>query len=174
MTHTNIVLIGMPGAGKSTVGVLLAKETAKGFVDTDVVIQEREGRTLQEIMDTEGYLELRAVEERVICSLDLHNHVISTGGSAAYSERAMAHLKTSGIVVFLYVAPDVLLERLTNFDQRGIARRPGQTWQELYDERFALYRRYADITIDCGTRGHDEVCALVCAALDGFCPQQAG
>jgi len=163
--NTNIVLIGMPGAGKSTIGVLLAKETAKGFVDTDVIIQEREGRTLQEIMDSEGYLALRGVEERVILSLEFHNHVISTGGSAAYSAPAMMHLKTNGVVVFLYVAPDVLRKRLTNFDQRGIARRPGQTWDELYDERLALYQCYADITVDCGTLGHDAVCHAICKEL---------
>lgn len=163
--RSNIVLIGMPGAGKSTVGVLLAKETARGFVDTDLSIQEREGRSLQEILDTEGYLRLRAIEESVLLSLDLRHHVVATGGSAAYSAPAMEHLRRDGVVVFLYVAPEVLLARISNFGTRGIARRPDQSWDDLYQERLALYRRYADVTIDCGVDGHERVCARIVDAL---------
>lgn len=165
MNQSNIVLIGMPGAGKSTVGVLLAKETARGFVDTDLLIQEREERPLQEILDTEGYLALRAVEERVLLTLDLHHHVIATGGSAAYSAPAMTHLQQEGVIVFLYVAPDALLRRIHNFSTRGIAKRPDQSWDDLYAERLALYRQWADITIDCGDAGHEEVCQKIQAAL---------
>ena len=165
MHKSNVVLIGMPGAGKSTVGVLLARELSLGFIDTDVTIQEHEGRSLQSILDTEGYLALRAIEERELLSLDLHRHVIATGGSAAYSAAAMEQLGRDGVVVFLYVAPDVLLSRIHNLGTRGIAKRPEQTWESLYEERLALYRRYADIVIDCGRDNHETVCERVCAAL---------
>lgn len=163
--RTNVVLIGMPGAGKSTVGVLLAKETARGFLDTDLAIQEAEGRTLQDILDAEGYLALRAIEERVLLSLDPVNHVVATGGSAAYSERAMEHLRASGVVVYLDVERDVLLGRIHNFGSRGIARRPDQTWDDLFEERTALYRRHADVVIPCGRDTHEAVCARIVAAL---------
>lgn len=166
MARTNIVLIGMPGAGKSTVGVLLAKETARGFVDTDLSIQEAEQRSLQDILDSEGYLQLRAIEERVLLTLELTHHVVATGGSAAYSEPAMRHLRTGGVVVFLEVHPDTLLARISNFGTRGIARRPDQTWEDLFAEREALYRKYADIVVPCGNLSHEEVCAQVKDAVE--------
>jgi shikimate kinase len=168
MERTNIVLIGMPGAGKSTVGVLLAKELSKGFLDTDVLIQEREDRSLQSIMDSEGYLALRAIEEKALLTLDLTHHVIATGGSAAYSQPAMEHLRRHGIVVFLYVSPGVLLRRIRNFATRGIAKRPEQTWDDLYQERLALYKTYADITIECGRADHEAVCEQVKDALTQY------
>jgi len=163
--RTNVVLIGMPGAGKSTVGVLLAKETARGFVDTDLAIQEVEGRTLQDILDAEGYLALRAIEERVLLALRPEHQVVATGGSAVYSAPAMDHLRASGVVVYLDVAPDVLLGRIHNFGTRGIARRPDQSWNDLFAERTALYRRHADLVIPCGEEGHEAVCARIIDAL---------
>ncbi|HET8700597.1 MAG TPA: shikimate kinase, partial [Nitrococcus sp.] len=123
----NVVLIGMPGAGKSTIGVLLAKQLAKNFIDTDVLIQSAEGRTLQDIVDNEGHLALRAIEERELTRLGLCNHVIATGGSAAYSERAMAALRRNGIIVYLKVAYPTLARRVTNLGSRGIAKAPHQT-----------------------------------------------
>lgn len=161
MRRTNIVLIGMPGAGKSTVGVLLAKETARSFVDTDLSIQEAEQRSLQDILDSEGYLQLRAIEERVLLTLQLVYHVVATGGSAAYSEKAMHHLRAGGVVVFLDVPPDILLQRIHNFGTRGIARRPDQTWDDLFAERVALYRKYADLVVPCGDGTHEEICERV-------------
>ena len=154
---SNIVLIGMPGAGKSTVGVYLAKQVAKDFLDTDISIQRREKRTLQEIIDREGYLRLRRIEEEVLLSLDLRDHVIATGGSAAYSERAMAHLKEKGTVVFLNVSLRVLRSRIADYDTRGIARREDQTFEDLFRERFALYARYADLAIDCRESTQEQV-----------------
>lgn len=160
-TDANWVLIGMPGAGKSTVGVLLAKRGARDFLDTDVLIQARAGRTLQAIVDTEGYLALRAIEERVLLDLDLRGHVIATGGSAPYSEAAMRHLKRNAVVIFLHVEPDTLLRRIGDFSERGLAKRPDQTFAELYAEREALYERYADITVDAAAGSHDVVCEAI-------------
>lgn len=168
MRRSNIVLIGMPGAGKSTVGVLLAKETARSFVDTDLSIQEAEQRSLQDILDSEGYLQLRTIEERVLLTLQLTYHVVATGGSAAYSEKAMHHLRAGGVVVFLDVPSDVLLQRIHNFGTRGIARRPDQTWDDLVAERLALYRKYADIVVPCGDGTHEEICERVKEAVSAW------
>jgi shikimate kinase len=153
----NIVLIGMPGAGKSTVGVILAKYTSRDFVDTDVLIQTSERRPLQEILDREGHMALRAIEERILLSLRLSNHVIATGGSAAYSGKAMQHLKKNGIVVFLHVPFAEIRVRVRDFATRGIARAPDQSFSDLFEERYVLYKKYADITIDCEDLNQEQV-----------------
>jgi shikimate kinase len=147
--QNSIVLIGMPGAGKSTLGVLLAKELGMGFVDTDVAIQVREGKTLQEILDASDYINLRAIEEQVLLSEQIDGKVVATGGSAVYSEAGMQRLKASATVVFLDVPLAELAKRISNFDSRGIARKPQQSLESLYEERCILYRAYADIRIDC-------------------------
>ncbi len=162
---TNIVLIGMPGSGKSTVGIILAKLTSKSFVDTDVLIQISEGRSLQAIVDNDGHMVLRAIEERVLLTLECQNHVISTGGSAAYSEPAMQHLKGDGIVVFLHADLDTLRGRIRNFDTRGLAKRPDQTFEDLFQERLSLYSRYADITIETIGYSQEEVCSHIIEAV---------
>jgi len=162
---SNIVLIGMPGSGKSTVGVILAKLTGRDFVDTDVLIQAEQGRALQDIVDRDGYLALRAIEEKVLLSLACRCHVIATGGSAVYSSRAMAHLKTDGITVFLDVDMATLKARVHDYDTRGLAKRPDQSVDDLFAERSALYRQYADATIDCVGLTHEEVCAKIIAEL---------
>jgi shikimate kinase len=151
----------MPGAGKSTVGVVLAKQTSRDFVDTDVLIQTRHGCSLQDVVDREGHMALRKIEEEVILSMALLNHVIATGGSAVYSDAAMAHLKSNGVAVFLDVALDALRARIRDFDTRGIARAPEQTLEDLFQERCALYRKYADVTIDCGDMDQDDICLLI-------------
>jgi shikimate kinase len=156
--YSNIVLIGMPGAGKSTVGVILAKQTSRDFVDTDVLIQTLQGRSLQQILDAEGYLALRKIEEEALLNLRLRNHVIATGGSAAYSDRAMTHLKSNGVIVFLNVDLATLEARIGDFDTRGVAKRPDQSFAELFQERYTLYTNYADITIQCNDLTHEEVC----------------
>ena len=157
----NIVLIGMPGAGKSTAGVILAKLTSRDFIDTDVLIQISQGRLLQNIVDTEGHTALRRIEEDIILGLHCDHHVIATGGSAVYSPAAMTHLKSNGIVVFLDVDLPTLESRIHDFDSRGLAKRPDQTLSELFDERIVLYRKYADITVDCVGLSHEEVCAQI-------------
>lgn len=145
----SIVLIGMPGAGKSTVGILLAKELGMGFVDTDVVIQVREGQTLQEILDSSDYLNLRGIEEQVLLSEVIDGKVVATGGSAVYSEDGMARLKDSATVIFLDVPLQELEKRISNFDSRGIARKPNQSFKSLFEERRELYSKYADISVNC-------------------------
>jgi len=157
----NLVLIGMPGSGKSTIGVLLAKKTSRDFLDTDVVIQSHEHRSLQDIVDKDGYMALREIEEKWVTTLHVENTVISTGGSVVYSENSMAHLAQNGIIIFLDVALETLQQRITDYDQRGIARRPDQSFEELFEERSKLYQRYADITIASGKLNQDEVCASI-------------
>ena len=163
---SNIILIGMPGAGKSTIGVILAKQSAKNYLDTDVLMQLAEKKSLQQILDEAGHMELRRIEERVLLELDCRNHIIATGGSAVYSEAAMQHLKANGIAVFLHVELEVLKKRLIDMDTRGIAQRPGQSFAELYEERQRLYRRYADLTIDCAHQTQEEISLAICEHLE--------
>lgn len=164
-TASSIVLIGMPGAGKSTVGVLLAKLTCRSFVDTDVLIQSQEKRPLQEIVDTDGHLALRAIEEQVILGHACGGCVIATGGSAVYSPAAMAHLKRQGTIVFLDADLATLEGRVRDIATRGLAKRKDQTFADLFGERVPLYRRYADVTIDCRGLTHEEVCSCIIEEL---------
>ncbi|UTW46525.1 shikimate kinase [bacterium SCSIO 12696] len=144
-----VILIGMPGAGKSTLGVQLAKELGFDFVDTDVSIQVHTGQTLQDIIDSSDYLNLRRIEEAVLLKTDCHDMVVATGGSAVYSDPGMNHLKQQGTVVFLDTPLEELRRRIHNYDSRGIARRPDQTLEDVFAERQALYEKYADITVLC-------------------------
>lgn len=161
---SNIILIGMPGAGKSTVGVLLAKAMSRAFVDTDLVIQSAEGKRLQDIIDAAGLDAFRAIEEAHVLALDLRNAVIATGGSVPYSAKAMAHLKTGGVVVYLEASLEVLEKRIANMDSRGIARAPGQSFDALYAERVPLYERYADVVVR--TRDHESTVRAIIEALE--------
>ncbi len=162
----NIVLIGMAGAGKSTVGVLLAKAMSRAFIDTDLVIQAAEGRRLQDILDGEGVEAFRRIEEKHLLALCAQGAVIATGGSVVYSAAAMAHLKAAGAVVHLYLPAEVLEARVTNLDSRGVVMAPGQTFAEVYRERRPLYERWADITIDCTGLRHEDVVQRIGAALE--------
>lgn len=162
---SNIILIGMPGSGKSTVGVLLAKRTGKSFVDTDLLIQTETSRTLQDIVDTDGYLELRRIEEDVLLNLECRGMVIATGGSAVYSDKAMEHLQKDGTVVFLEVGLETLRKRITDYGTRGLAKRSDQSLEDLFIERCALYHEYADVTIDADGTGQEGVCERILAAL---------
>ena len=144
----NIVLIGMPGVGKSTIGVILAKILAYHFLDSDLVIQEREGKRLHQIISevgTEGFLK---IENDVNASLQVEKTVIATGGSAIYGAEAMEHLKEIGEVVYLKADYQTICKRLGNLEKRGVALKPGQTLKDLYDERTVLYEKYADVTVD--------------------------
>ena len=163
--RSNVVLIGMPGSGKSTVGVVLAKQTARDFIDTDVIIQTSEGRPLQDIVDQDGYMALRRIEEKILQGISLRNHVIATGGSAVYSEAAMIQLKLDGIVAFLDADLPTLAARIRDFGTRGLSKSPGQSLADLYEERLPLYRRYADLVVKCGKLTHEEVCAKIIEEL---------
>lgn len=145
----NVVLIGMPGAGKSTIGVLLAKSLLKSFVDTDLVIQGKFGSSLCELIEkhgTDGFLQ---IENDVIENADFANSVIATGGSVVYGESAMAKLKENGRVVYLKLPLKEIEKRLSNIHTRGVAMKNGSTLGELFDERLPLYEKYADVTVEC-------------------------
>ena len=144
----NIVLIGMPGAGKSTLGVILAKVLAMDFVDCDLVIQKQEGRTLSRIIEEEGADGFIKTEERINASLSCENCVIATGGSAVYGEAAMENLKKDAVAVYLRLSYENVSARLHNIKGRGVVLKEGQTFQELFKERSSLYEKYADIIID--------------------------
>jgi shikimate kinase len=159
--YSNLILIGMPGAGKSTVGVILAKRTSRGFVDTDVLIQTTQKRALQDIVDIDGYAALRKIEESVLLGLSIENHVIATGGSAVYSDFAMIKLKSEGVVIFLDVDLPTLEHRVHDFSTRGLAKKPDQSFADLYHERSALYAKYADITIKCAGLNQEDVCSKI-------------
>jgi len=163
--HSNIVLIGMPGCGKSTIGIMLAKQMALEFIDTDVLIQAQEGQKLQDIIDQRGHEVLKHIEEQVILGLNLRNHVIATGGSAAYSESAMGHLARTGRIVYMDVDLPEIRRRLGDFGTRGIARRPEQSLEALFEERTALYRSHAAIHVDCNGLGQEAACAKIITHL---------
>lgn len=144
----NITMIGMPSSGKSTVGVLLAKRLGFSFVDVDIVIQEKEGRLLKEIIADEGMDGFLKVEERVNAGLDVQLSVIAPGGSVIYGEEAMKHLKEISEVVYLKMSYEEMENRIGNVVDRGVALKPGFTLRDLYNERIPYYEKYADITID--------------------------
>ena len=163
-----VVLIGMPGAGKSTVGVLLAKRLGLGFVDTDLLIQERAGRRLQQVLDEAGYRELRRLEEEAILALGAGCAVIATGGSAVYSERAMRHLGELGTIVYLKAGCALLSARIDDYERRGIANPGGQSFEEIYRERTPLYERCADAVVVVDGLTHEEVARAVMTAIRGI------
>ncbi len=153
----NIVLIGMPGCGKSTLGVVLAKALSMGFCDTDLIIQQFEKRKLQEIINSDGVEKFLELEEKYILSLESENMVIATGGSAVLSEKVMAHLKKNGTVIYLKVDFHHISKRIRNQVSRGIAFGNGQTLRDVYDYRTPLYEKYADIAIECNKRKFNDI-----------------
>lgn len=153
MTKENIVLIGMPASGKSTAGVILAKMLGMDFVDTDLVIQQREKALLRDLIEEYGVEGFMEREEKAVLSVSPVNTVIATGGSVVYSEKAMRHLSSIGTVVYLKVAEDELLRRLHDIRERGVVLKDGETFKEMFDSRSILYERYADITIEEGSAG---------------------
>jgi len=146
---SNVVLIGMPGCGKSTVGVVLAKNMGFRFLDSDICIQEQEDCLLHEIIAREGMDGFLAIESRVNAALNVENHVIATGGSAIYGQEAMEHLRKIGTIVYLKLPYEEIKERLGDLVKRGVTFREGQTLLDLYEERIPLYEKYADIIIEC-------------------------
>lgn len=144
---TNLILIGMPACGKSTMGVVLAKTLGMSFIDTDLLIQQEEREKLQKIIDERGMEAFLAIEERVLSQVKADNAVISTGGSAVYSKTAMEHLKSIGKIVYICLSLEEIQRRLKNIKTRGIAMKPGETLEDLYNKRVPLYEQYADITL---------------------------
>lgn len=161
----NVILIGMPGVGKSTLGVLLAKALGYRFLDTDLVLQAQEGRLLREIIAAEGIDGFLALEGRVCGSLQADRSVIATGGSVVYSPEAMAHLRSMGTVIYLKLGYNALARRLGSLKKRGVILRPGQTLKTLYQERTPLYAQYAHLTVDCGGQDVEQSVALILQRL---------
>lgn len=144
----NIVMIGMPGAGKSTIGVILAKVLGYNFIDSDLLIQEKAGCLLKDIIEEKGLQGLLDIENEVNSEINVKKTVISTGGSVIYGKQAMEHLKEIGTICYIKLSFETISSRLDNIEQRGVARKKGQTLQSLYEERCPLYEKYADIVVD--------------------------
>lgn len=166
---TNLILIGMPGCGKSTCGVLLAKTLGMGFIDTDLMIQLRQGEQLQTLLDRYGTERFRAFEEEaLILAAAAENTVIATGGSAVFCEKGMAALKKSGICIYFEVGCDELERRITNITTRGIAAAKGMTIRDILRERAPLYERYADLRIDADGYSLEENIAAAAEAIRAY------
>lgn len=159
--RTNIVLTGMAGAGKSCVGIELARLLGLKFVDVDSLMEQERKAPLQEILETLGVSGFRAFEEEILCSMEYQNHVIATGGSAVYSESGMKHLQTGGLLVLLDVSLQILERRVGDYRSRGLVKTRQQSFADLYAERIPLYRQQADLTIDCSDRSVAEICVLI-------------
>lgn len=161
----NIVLIGMPGVGKSTVGVILAKELGYQFLDADLLIQKRENRLLKEIIEQEGVDGFIEIENQVNASIETDRTVVATGGSVVYGEEAMAHLKKIATVIYLRLSYEELEKRLGNLKNRGVVLREGQTLKDLYEERIKLYEKYADLIVDEENKGIEETLQAIVKVL---------
>ncbi|MCI5494703.1 MAG: shikimate kinase [Lachnospiraceae bacterium] len=162
----NIVLIGMPGAGKSTVGVVLAKVLGYDFLDSDLVIQQKDGRLLSQIIAEEGTDGFIRIENRINAGLDVKRSVIATGGSVVYGKEAMEHLKSIGTVVYLKLTYQTIENRLGDLKNRGVVLREGQTLADLYRERTSLYEKYADVTIEEDGLSIPETVSKIAAAYE--------
>lgn len=167
MMNNNITLIGMPGAGKSTVGVILAKVLGYEFVDPDLLIQRQEGRLLREIIAEKGEEEFLRIESRVNAGLNLESSVIAPGGSVIYEPEAMQHLREIGKVVYLRLSYETIEKRVANAKKRGVVLKDGQTLRNLYEERAPLYEKYADVVIDAERPSPEDVLVEVYEKL-GF------
>ena len=157
----NIILIGMPGCGKSTVGVVLAKALGMDFIDSDLLIQRSRNMRLHQIIEQVGDEGFRAIENEVNAAIDVDNCIIATGGSVVYGTEAMEHLRSIGTVVYLHLEYEQVEERLGDLHARGVSMKPGQTLRDLYNERTPLYERYAHVTIPCDGLRLREVVAKI-------------
>ena len=163
----NIVLIGMPGCGKSTCGVLVAKALCMDFWDTDLLLQKNEKMSLQEIINRKGNEYFGAAEERTICNFSFRNAVVATGGSVVYSQKAMAHLKEDATVIYLKISLETMEHRISNMESRGILLRNGETLDEMFCERESLYEQYADRTIDCDRLEIEQTVSEIVKTMEG-------
>ena len=162
---SNIVLIGMPGCGKSTVGVILAKTLGIGFVDTDLIIQQREKRLLQEIIDSEGIEKFLDCEADAVKSMNCENTVVATGGSVVFREDCMKHLKENGKIFFLNVSLPEIKSRLDNINTRGVAADKSQTIDDIFNQRYPLYEKFADYILDLNNSNVEETVEKICNIL---------
>ena len=168
MDKKNIVLIGMPGAGKSTIGVLLAKAMKMPFIDTDLLIQQKSNRFLQDIINNDGLESFMKIEEEVISELHVINHIIATGGSAIYSEKAITHLKEHGILVYLDAKLYQIESRIKNISTRGIAMGKGKSLADILNHRAPLYKKFADIEINCSHKHIEIIVAEIMEKVKGL------
>ncbi len=164
----NITLIGMPGAGKSTIGIVLAKVLGYDFIDSDLLIQKAEGKLLWQIMEEAGTEGFNQIEERVNSQIETENSVIATGGSVVYGPAAMEHLRSISTVVYLKVNCSTLKRRLGDLTKRGVVFRPGQTLNDLYNERVPLYEKYAHITVNVSNKSVQQAVAAIAGACRGL------
>ena len=162
----NIILTGMPACGKSVTGVVLAKSLQMNFLDTDLLIQEAAGKSLQEIINEDGMEVFKALEEQVLCGVSASHTVIATGGSAIFSEEAMKHLGEQGLIVYLDVSCEEIIRRVNNISTRGIAMKPGKTLADLYEERKPYYEKYAQLTIPCDGKTMEQCVQAIALAVD--------
>ena len=165
MRKNNIILIGMPASGKSTMGVMLAKILGYNFIDSDILIQEKDGRNLPQIIEDEGIEGFIEIENRVNAGIETEKTVIATGGSVVYGKEAMDHFKNIGRIIYLKVDMDVLTKRLHHTKQRGVVMKDGQSLIALYNERGPLYEKYADIVVEEGRDGFEEVIAKILSKM---------
>lgn len=163
--RTNVILIGMPGSGKSTCGVVAAKLMLKNFFDTDLLIQNIEGASLQDIIDNKGNNYFQEAEEKAILSLDIQGTVIATGGSVVYSQKAMEHLKSLGKIIFLNIDYEHMLSRISNLSTRGVLIKNGETLKDMFDERLPLYEKWADDVINCNDNTVQQTAEAIAAKI---------
>lgn len=166
MNKENIILIGMPGSGKSTCGVLTAKVMLKNFFDTDLLLQGMQEKKLQDIIDELGIDYFLQAEENAVLSLNINATVIATGGSVVYSEKAMKHLKENGCVVYLHLSYETMCKRINNITTRGVVLKNGSSLKDMYDERLPLYEKYADITVNCDENTAEETVSAILNAVN--------
>jgi len=157
MKKTNLILIGMPGAGKSTIGVILAKRIGYHFIDTDLIIQAQQRFRLQEIIDQHGLAKFRRIEEQTLLELQTQHTVIATGGSVIYCKKGLRNLAENGYRVYLQIDLDSLQQRIADMGQRGLVMERGQSFEQLYQERTPLYAQEADLTINCAKLNAEQI-----------------
>lgn len=163
----NVILIGMPGSGKSTVGVVLAKRLGYHFLDSDLLIQEKEGKLLYQLIEEQGETGFLALENRINASITGEKTVVATGGSAVYGREAMEHFDKLGVVVYLKLEYDELERRLGDLHRRGVVIKQGSTLKELYEERVPLYEKYADLTVTCDGKDIRQVVEEIAYSFEG-------
>ena len=166
--RNNVILIGMPGVGKSTSGVILAKVLNYDFLDSDLVIQKKMGKRLKDIISEQGIEGFNAVENKINSEISVSNTVIATGGSVVYGQDAMAHFQEIGTIVYLRIGYERLDKRLGDLDERGVVHKEGQTLLQLYEERTALYEKYADVTVDLDNKNVAETVDAILTELEQY------